>query len=83
MKKQLVKVLHTLRGIPEDATAASIAVAAELRWLTEHGAISEAALDRLAQGLSVSALRQLARTVRKDFEVREAERKEIEAEQRL
>jgi hypothetical protein len=44
----------------------SIYIALELLSLKDQGAVSSAALERLTQGLSLNALQQLARTLRKD-----------------
>ena len=87
------------RSLPRDASAydvanalgaaengrapASISVAIELLSLVQAGAVTDAVLDRLAHSLTVGALQQLAKTIRKEFEAREAERREIEAEQSL
>jgi len=68
------EVLHTakeMRRLLPRATPALIAVAWELQSLVECGAISAAVLERLAQGLSLHALRQLAKTIRKEFEARQ------------
>jgi hypothetical protein len=69
-------VAHALHA---DNALTVIAIALDLLALQEQGAVTPEALERLTAGLTVTALRELVKTLK----ATQREREEIEAEQKL
>jgi hypothetical protein len=69
-------VAHALHA---DNAVTVIAIALDLLALQEQGAVTLVVLERLTTGLTMTALRELVRTLK----TTQCEREEIEAEQKL
>lgn len=67
---------YTLRA---DNALTVVAIALDLLALQEQGAVTPVVLERLAAGLTVTALRELVKALK----ATRREREEIEAEQKL
>jgi hypothetical protein len=61
----------------------SVLLALDLLELQKIGAVTKEVLQRLLKGLSITALQQLARTLRKDHQARQLELLEIKKEQQF